>query len=164
MSGATQICSSNVSSISAVSLFPVSPLSRGICSSSLHFCLVLSLSFSLPSIPVLLFLLSHCSLFLSHTFRACFLSLSCQVSILLQSSRSLVFLHVSFSFTSVKNIPLCFPRSLPAHLPSSLPLSLPLPRGGVYMCNHYYTVVIHATYVVALNVQTRFARVALAGR
>lgn len=127
MSGATQICSSNVSSISAVSLFPVSPALPGhlplfSTSRSLSLFLVPYHSCS-PLIPsfILSFSLLPLSFSFSHIFSNCVLSLSRQVSILMQSSRSLAFLLVSFSFAPVKNIPSAFLALLP---PTYRPLSL----------------------------------------
>lgn len=83
MSGATQICSSNVSSISAVSLFPVLPRSPGASPPlSLHLSLSLSLSI----------FLSHSESLLSLQF-----SLSLSLSFLLQASISLLLTPTSLS-------------------------------------------------------------------
>lgn len=97
---------------------------------SVSLCLSLSLSFFLvpfhscsPLIPsfILSFSLLPLSVSFSHIFSNCVLSLSRQVSILMQSSRSLAFLLVSFSFAPVKNIPSAFLALLP---PTYRPLSL----------------------------------------
>lgn len=106
MSGATQICSSNVSSISAVSLFPLSLPLPGHLPSLVHaFSPCFSLSF-LPSLP----------------FYRIFLSLSFQTSRLLLALTSV-------SLTPIKNVPSTLP-SVPSY---SLSLSLLPSWGDVYV-------------------------------